>query len=148
MRLSARYGELTMQVNIKDDPANWAKWGALVRSWIFGAAPLPNDTAGMQAQMTANGIQGSVPGPVRGVTFIPYNDGEPLIFPLPTQAQVLASEAQLAAIAGNPPGQRHYPVPSFYEAAFGCAPEVDMGKNEMLDFGKCRLGEYTIQLCM
>jgi hypothetical protein len=137
-----------MQVDIKDDPANWVKWGALVRSWIFGIKPLPGDTAAMQQQMKAEGIIGSVPGPVRGVTFIPYNDGEPLIFPLPTQAQVMASEAELAKIAGNPPGKRHYPVPSFYPLAFGGAPEVDFGLHEMLDFGKCRLGEYTIQLCM
>jgi hypothetical protein len=137
-----------MQVNIKDNPANWQKWGHLVRAWIFGTTPLPSDTAAMQHQMDAAGVEGTVPGPVRGVTFIPYNDGEPLIFPLPTQAQVQSSEAELKKIAGGPPGHRHYPLPAFYAAAFGGASEVDFTSSQMLDFGSCRLGEYTIQLCM
>lgn len=136
-----------MQVNITDDPANWVKWGLLVRAWIFGTTPLPNDTAAMQAQMTAAGIAGSVPGPVRGVTFVPYNDGTPLIFPLPTQAMVLANETDLAKIAAQPPGQRHYPLPGFYALAFGGASEVDLRPNDMQDFGNRRLGEYTIQVC-
>jgi hypothetical protein len=137
-----------MQVDIKDTPENWEKWGALVRAWIFGTKPLPNDTAAMQAQMTAATIEGSVPGPVRGVTFIPYNDGEPLIFPLPTQAMVLKDEAELKQIATKPAGQRLYPIPSFYAAAFGGAAKVDLTLNKLLDFSGCRLGEYTIQECL
>jgi hypothetical protein len=136
-----------MQVDIKDDPANWVKWGTLVRAWIFGTKPLPGDTAAMQQQMTAEGVVGSVPGPARGVTFIPYNDGSPMIIPLPTQAQVLAAEAELTKIAGNPSGQRNYPLQGFYAAAFGGAKEVDLTLHELLDFGKSRLGEYTILAC-
>ena len=137
-----------MQVNITDDPANWVKWGSLVRAWIFGEVTLPTDTAKMQQQMTDRGIDGSVPGPVRGVTFIPYNDGEPLIFPLPTQAMVHANEAALAKAAGNPAGQRDYPLPGFYAIDFGGAKEVDLTLDEMLAMGRRRLGEYTIQVCM
>jgi hypothetical protein len=137
-----------MQVDITDNPANWVKWGTLVRSWIFGTTPLPADTAKMQKQMTEAGVAGSVPGPIRGVTFIPYNDGEPLIFPLPTQAMVLANEAQLAKIATKPVGQRDYDLPNFYGIAFGGAKECDLTLNELLDFGRRRLGEYTIQVCM
>jgi hypothetical protein len=137
-----------MQVDITDDPANWVKWGTLVRDWIFGTKPLPADTAKMQQQMTEAGIAGSVPGPVRGVTFVPYNDGTPLIFPLPTQAMVLANEAEFAKIAANPPGHRQYPLPGFYALTFGGAHEVDFSLNEMLDMGRRRLGEYTIQVCM
>ena len=136
-----------MQVNITDNPANWQKWGQLVRAWIFGTTPLPGDTGGMQQQMNAAGISGTVPGPNRGVTFIPYNDDEPLIFPLPTQAMVLKDEAQLKQIAANPPGQRQYPIPTFYAIAFGGAAKVDLAEGPMLDFGSCRLGEYTIQEC-
>lgn len=136
-----------MQVNIKDDPDNWIKWGALVRKWIFGTGPLPNDTAAMQAQMDAAGVVGTVPGPVRGVTFVPYNDGTPLIFPLPTQAMVLKDEAELKQIAAKPAGQRLYPIPSFYATAFGGAAKCDLTEPQMLDFGGCRLGEYTIQEC-
>ena len=137
-----------MQVDITDNPANWVKWGTLVRSWIFGTNPLPADTAKMQQQMTAAGVAGSVPGPVRGVTFIPYNDGEPLIFPLPTQAQVLAAEAKLREIAGTSPGHRDYPLSTFYASAFGGANEVDLTQHQLLDFGLSRLGEYTILACM
>jgi hypothetical protein len=137
-----------MQVAIKDDPANWVKWGALVRSWIFGTNPLPGDTAAMQQQMHTAGIDGSVPGPVRAVTFIPYNDGEPLIFPLPTQAMVLKDEAELKQICANPPGQRLYPVPSFYATAFGGAARVDLAEKQLFEFAGCRLGEYTIQECL
>jgi hypothetical protein len=137
-----------MQVNITDNPANWVKWGTLVRAWIFGTKPLPADTAKMQQQMTEAGVAGSVPGPVRGVTFIPYNDGEPLIFPLPTQAMVLKDEAELKHIAMNPPGARLYPIPSFYATAFGGAAKADLTLHQLLDFSSCRLGEYTIQECM
>jgi hypothetical protein len=137
-----------MQVIVTDNPANWMKWGALVRSWVFGETPLPTDTAKMQQQMADKGIGGSVPGPVRPVSFVPYNDGTPLIFPLPTQAMVLKDEAELKQIAQNPPGQRLYPIPSFYATAFGGAAKVDLTEQQLVDFGSCRLGEYTIQECM
>jgi hypothetical protein len=136
-----------MQVNITDNPGNWVKWGQLVRAWIFGTSTLPNDTAAMQAQMAAAGVSGSVPGPVRPVTFVPYNDTTPLIFPLPTQAMVLKDEAELKQIAAKPPGQRVYPIPSFYAIAFGGAAKVDLTEQQLDDFGGCRLGEYTIQEC-
>jgi hypothetical protein len=146
--MPVRNGEARMQVIIKDDPDNWQKWGDLVRAWIFRTTRLPGDTAEMATQMQAAGVVGSVPGPVRGVTFLTYNNPTgPLIFPLPTQEMVLAEEAELAKIANNPPGQRHYPLQTFYAIPFGGAQKVDLSASEMLAMGRRRLGEYTILEC-
>jgi hypothetical protein len=142
-----------MQININDTPENWLKWGKLVRGWVFSAATRPADTAAMQAQMDAAGVVGSVPGqpgPPRPVKFVQFNYGaDDWIFPLPAKEMVIEDEAELAKIAAHPPGQRQYPLPSFYAIAFGGAPMVDVepSNNAMLDFGTRRLGEYTILEC-
>jgi hypothetical protein len=135
-----------MLVNIADDADNWRKWGDLVRSWIFDPHTRPDDTAAMQTQINNNQIDGHVPGPVRKVKFIDYDDGK-LYFPLPSETMVLNDEADLHAIAQRQQGQRQYPLPTFYAAAFGLASKVDLNDAEMLAFGRRRLGEYTIQEC-
>jgi hypothetical protein len=140
-------GEAKMQVQIQDNAANWQKWGDLVRSWIFHSNPRPATTADMQTQMYDYQIVGHVPGPIRPVQFVDYSNTAPLYFPLPTQQMVIDDETKLHAIAAMPPGQRHYPLPTFYAIAFGARPEADLSDTEMLAFGRRRLGEYTIQEC-
>jgi hypothetical protein len=135
-----------MLVHICDDATNWRKWGDLVRSWVFDKSKRPADTAAMQAQMDAAQIKGCVPGKTRPVEFYDYNDDE-LYFPLPSTTMVLNDEADLSAIAARPLGQRQYPLPNFYAIAFSGAAEADLSANEMLAFGRRRLGEYTIQEC-
>jgi hypothetical protein len=140
-------GEAKMQVDIQDDAENWRRWGDLVRSWIFNPNTRPETTADMQSQMNDNNIAGQVPGPVRKVKFVDYDDDK-LYISLPSTTMVLNDESDLNAIAGRPPGQRKYPLPNFYAIAFGgAAAEADLSGSEMLAFGRRRLGEYTIQEC-
>jgi hypothetical protein len=137
-----------MQVQIHDDPDNWLRWGNLVRGWVFNSALRPANTTDMQTQMAAAGVVGHIGGPPRAVTFTPFNYGSgPLIFPLPTTEMVTYDETELATIAAKPPGQRQYPLPSFYPIAFGGAAKVDLAPSVVLDFGRRRLGEYTILEC-
>ena len=119
-----------------------------VKEWIASPATRPNNTTTMQAQMKSAGIDGSIPGPDRAVQFVPYNDSDgPLVFPLPTVAQVETAEQKLAGIAANPPGQRRYPLPSYYAVAFGGSAMVELGIDELRALARRRLGEYTILEC-
>ena len=137
-----------MQVTIRDDPDNWRKWGDLVKEWIVNRSAWPRDTAAMQAQMNSAGIDGSIPGPNRAVQFVPYNDSDgPLVFPLPTMTQVATAEQKLADIAAKPPGQRRYPLPSYYAVAFGGSAMAELGIEELRALARRRLGEYTILEC-
>jgi hypothetical protein len=67
--------------------------------------------------------------------------------PTPRRPERRNDESDLRAIAARPPGQWKYPLPNFYAIAFGGATEIDLSENEMLAFGRRRLGEYTIQEC-
>lgn len=137
-----------MLVNIYDDPDNWRKWGDLVRQWVSDPTSRPATTDAMNAQIVAAGINGSVPGPARAVQFFAYNDGDgPLYFPLPTERMITAAETNLAGIAAQSPGQRRYPLQSFYAIAFGGAPQADLALGEMLALERRRLGEYVILEC-
>jgi hypothetical protein len=135
-----------MKIDIADYPDNWKNWGDLVRKWISNQLPLPADTTAMQAQISAAGVDATIPGPPRAVEFVPYNPNA-LQFMLPTDSDVTDAEAELSNIATQQAGQRQYPLPSFYPIAFGGAREVDLSLDELLAFGRRRLGEYVVQEC-
>ena len=137
-----------MQINIQDDAENWHRWGTLIRSWACGTGTLPADTTELKAQMDSAGVAGSIPGPARTVTFVAYNGNPgPLVIPLPTCQMITDDENRLANIATSTPGHRQYPLPAFYAVAFGGTPKVDLSADEMLAFGRRRLGEYVIEEC-
>jgi hypothetical protein len=135
-----------MQIQINGGPDDWKKWGDLVRSWVFDHSIRPNSIAELKDKIHNAGINATVPSQYTSLQFVDYHDGI-LNISLPTQKMVSDDETKLHAIAAKPQGQRHYPLPNFYAIAFGLASEVDLSDSVMLDFGRQRLGEYTIEEC-
>jgi hypothetical protein len=137
-------------INIEDDNDNWSRWGNLVASWINDKTITRPATVGdLRAAMKAAGVIGIVEGDdSRGVTFVDYKDTGPIVIPLPTAAMVKADVDLLDGIAMHPPGQRRYPLPTFYAVAFGGLSMVDLGQSELQVMARRRLGEYVINECM
>jgi hypothetical protein len=92
--------------------------------------------------MTAHGIKGaSAFGPPdRPVQFYQYGNADPLIMMLPTEDAL--KEGRKTA----QPGQV-YPLPVFYDAFYTGSRKVATADDETL-FAACRIGEYTINICM
>ena len=131
-----------MKVNFDDSEENWRLWGELVELWICDLQPKPTDAGKLTNQMTAHGItNASVYGsPDRKVQFYQYGNEDPLVIMLPTEQMM--KEGRKTAV----PGQA-YPLPVFYGPAFNGQQKVFSGDDDTL-FAACRIGEYTINMCM
>jgi hypothetical protein len=131
-----------MKVDFDDIEENWRLWGELVELWICNLQPRPTDAGKLANQMTAHGIKGaSVYGPPdRKVQFYQYGNEDPLVIMLPTEAMM--KEGRKTAVAGQP-----YPLPVFYGSAFTGSQTVFSADDDTL-FAACRIGEYTINMCM
>jgi hypothetical protein len=135
-------------INIEDDNDNWTRWGDLVKGWIDNAAIRPATVGALRSAMATAGVIGIVEGAdSRGITYAGYG-GANITIPLPTQDMVQFDEVLLDGIAMHPPGQRHFPLPTFYVVAFGGQPMVDLGIAELRAMARRRLGEYVINECM
>jgi hypothetical protein len=135
--------EPDMRVQIDDDNDNWRKWGELVESWINDPTKKPGTTDALKAQMAASGVQGTVPGAPRPVTINFYPDdpnNDPLVIWLPSQGM-------LAAKLGTIPPAGPYPLPKFYDVAYGGAARANLTADQCEAFALQRVGEYTINEC-
>ena len=131
-----------MKVDFDDTEENWRLWGELVELWAYNLHPRPDATAKLVNQMTAHGIKGaSVFGPPdREVKFYQYGNADPLIMMLPTEDML--KEGRKTA----QPGQA-YPLPVFYDVAYTGSRKVFTADDDTL-LAACRIGEYTINICM
>jgi hypothetical protein len=132
-----------MRIQIVDDNDNWRKWGELVEIWVRDPAKQPATTDDLKMQMSANGVVGTVPGASRPVRFIPYPDdpiSDPLTIALPTEAML---DAKLATI----PPTGTYPLPKFYDVAYGGTSRAILTADQRETFALQRIGEYTINEC-
>ena len=131
-----------MKVDFNDTVENWRLWGELVEMWAYKLHPWPDDTAKLVNQMTAHGIKGaSVIGPPdREVKFYQYGNDDPLVIMLPTEQML--KEGRKTAQPGAP-----YPLPVFYDAAYAGSQKPFSEDDDTL-FAACRIGEYTINVCM
>jgi hypothetical protein len=131
-----------MKVDFNDTVENWRLWGELVELWAYNLQPKPDTAAKLVNQMTAHGVKGaSVYGPPdRVVTFYTYTNDDPLAIMLPSEADL--KEGRKTAHPGEP-----YPLPVFYAAAFA-GPQKPFTADEITLFAACRIGEYTINMCM
>jgi hypothetical protein len=131
-----------MKVDFDDIEENWRLWGELVELWICDLQPKPTDAGKLVNQMTAHGIKGaSVYGPPdRKVEFYQYGNDDPLVIMLPTEAMM--KEGRKTAVAGQA-----YPLPVFYAGAF-TGSQKDFSADDDTLFAACRIGEYTINMCM
>jgi hypothetical protein len=131
-----------MKVDFDDTVENWRLWGQLVELWICDLQPKPTDSAKLVNQMTAHGIKGAgVYGPPdRKVEFMQYSEDGPLVIELPTEKMLKEGRKT------TQPGEI-YPLPVFYNGAYPGAAKVFNADEDTL-FSACRIGEYTINMCM
>jgi hypothetical protein len=131
-----------MKVKFDDTVENWRLWGQLVENWIYDRRDKPEDTVKLINQMEAHGISGAgVYGPSpRPVKFYSYGKQDPLVIELPGPDMLV--EGHKTAKPGE-----SYPLPSFYSEAFDCAQKA-FSAEVIKKFAACRIGEYTINMCM
>jgi len=141
-----------MPIEIIDDSENWLKWGTLVKDWACDHQKRPTSVPELQAQITEKGIVAMIsdshllPGSLyhRPVNFHQL-DQDALTIPLPSCEMILQAQARLESVSFQPPGQRKYPLPSFYAIPFGGASEVDLSTSELMALLLRRLGERVIR---
>jgi len=130
-----------MRIDIQDDNESWLNWGTLVRAWIQGKTR-PNTVKELKAQLAEASVTATVAGPDnRIVTVLDYAEspGNPLVIMIPTGAML---QAKLATVTSG-----RYPLPLFYDIAFGGAPRANLSAQESLNFALRRIGEYTVNEC-
>lgn len=134
---------------------NFMAWGKLVKTWATGedyvkngkgTYPRPKDLNEFRAQVESAGCEMTIPDRIKTLSMIP-GDTETLVVRLPPGEMVKDSEAaidQLLKILRT----SKYPLPSFYDMAWGTQPQVSFDEEGLLCFHASRLGEYTINNCM
>jgi hypothetical protein len=130
-----------MRIDIKDDNENWLNWGTLVRDWVKGK-PRPTTVKDLKAQLAEASVIAAVDGPDdRVVTILDYAEGpgNPLVIMIPTAAML---QGKLATVTSG-----RYPLPLFYDIAFGGAARANLSAQESLNFALRRIGEYTVNEC-
>jgi hypothetical protein len=135
---------------IDDDPANWLLWGQLVRDWAEGKAP-PTSKKELQEQCDQRGIQIKIKGKdgrkVRVEIYDASTEDKTIIIPVPHKDMINKDHAYLLDRWDN--DQKRYPLPGFYRQIYQGNPvKRDLSRDEMIQVGLRRLGEYVINECM
>jgi hypothetical protein len=125
-----------MQITIADDNENWHKWGALVLDWVEGRMPRPRTTSELSDMIALRGIVGHVNGPVRPVVFFERSVDGPVDIVLPSSQEL---QAALGATSAGP-----FPLPGFYDVAYGGALRAFLSSDEAEAFAIRRAGESAI----
>ena len=130
-----------MRIEITNDNQNWLNWGKLVHLWIDDPRKRPDTVQALKAQLREHRVEAEVEGgDDRRVTIQDYAGPEdPLRIMLPTRAMCDKMQERVQ------PGP--YPLPLFYEIAFGGAAKANLSANEANDFAVRRVGEYSINEC-
>lgn len=131
-----------MRIDIYDDNDNWRNWGALVVAWIEGQIPRPTKLGVLRDQLKANSVTATITGSDdRDVNILSYPDDPalPLVLMIPTSAMRVA---KMATVAPGP-----YPLPLFYDIAYGGAARAPLSPQEAQAFALRRIGEYTVNEC-
>jgi hypothetical protein len=130
-----------MRIHIVDDNENWLNWGNLVQAWIRNTKTRPGNVGDLRRQLADNKVNADVDGPdTKPVEFWDYPDNNtPLRIALPTQAML---DARLHHVTSG-----HYPLPLFYDIAFGGATRAFLSPEESLKFAARRIGEYSVNEC-
>jgi hypothetical protein len=130
-----------MRIQIADNNENWLNWGNLVQAWIRKTKTRPGNVGDLKKQLADNQVNANVEGPdTKPVVFWDYPDNNtPLRIALPTEAML---DARLQTVR---PGA--YPLPLFYDIAFGGANRASLSSEESLKFAARRIGEYSVNEC-
>jgi hypothetical protein len=123
----------------------WLAWGKLVEKWVKDPSSRPGTLTDFQRQLADNNVPMKLPEYLKNVEFLSYKQ-DVLYIPLPSKEMITEGERWMEEIAERGHGKGKYPLPSFYELAFS-GDQVDLTLDELMDFNRRRIGEYTINLC-
>ena len=131
-----------MRVKIPDgDNQSWLNWGTLVYGWINGGQR-PRTVGELKDQLTKAQVNAQVEGANdRTVTILDYEDDPTtsLVIVIPNKEML---KEKYGPITSGP-----YPLPLFYDIAYGGAARANLSKAEAKNFALMRIGEYTINEC-
>jgi hypothetical protein len=129
-----------MRIEIHDDNQNFLNWGNLLTS-ISDHTPRPHDVGQLNTQLDKNNVKAKVDGPdSKPVKFWDYpGKNDPIQIALPTEAML---DERLQHVTSG-----QYPLPHFYDIAFGGATRAQLSRAESLDFAARRIGEYSVNEC-
>jgi hypothetical protein len=131
-----------MHIQLKDDNQNYVNWGQLVLAWILGTQSRPTTVAELKAQLTQKAVTAIIQGAdTRAVVIQDYlsRPDDPLIIMVPT-LDMLNDKLQTVTSG-------LYPLPLFYDIAFGGAARASLSPQESQNFALRRIGEYTVNEC-
>jgi hypothetical protein len=130
-----------MRIEIENDNQNFLNWGNLVLTWIRDPQTRPHTVEQLNTQLDKNNVKAKVDGPdSKKVEFWDYpGKNDPIQIALPTKAML---EERLQHVTSG-----QYPLPHFYDIAFGGATRAQLSRAESLDFAARRIGEYSVNEC-
>jgi hypothetical protein len=130
-----------MRIEIDNDNQNWLNWGNLVLTWIRDPKTRPHNVGELNRQLDKNNVTAKVGGPdSKPVLFWDYpKDNTPIQIALPTEGML---DERLQHVTSG-----HYPLPPFYDIAFGGATRAQLSRAESLDFAARRIGEHSVNEC-
>src|ERR1700730_9787784 len=122
-----------MRIEIENDNQNILDWGTRVLTWIRVPQTRPHTVEQLNTQLDKNNVKAKVDGPdSRLVEFWNYSDKDtPLRVALPSEGML---NARL-----NTVDHGQYPLPHFYDIAFGGATRAQLSRAESLDFAARRI---------
>jgi hypothetical protein len=131
-----------MRIDVGNDNQNWLNWGKLVHAWIHNTSPRPTTVGELRAQLKEHQVVATVQGDdSRRVTIMRYTSpGDPLMLVLPTPQMC---DDRLKNVK-----EGQYPLPLFYDLAFGGATRANLSRSQADDFALRRIGEYSVNECL
>ncbi len=126
-----------MPIENRPDVGDYIAWGRLIKKWAKNEVTPPANLAELLAQCAAANVGMMMPPYVNDLHVVqkPKN-----VFVLRLPPGDLIKESEEALKAGGP-----YPIPPFYNARYHT--DLQIPKEEMLDFHSQRTGDYVIRLC-
>lgn len=127
-----------MAIDNRPEVADYITWGNLIKKWAKGEKAPPATLADLLAQCAAANVGMMMPPYVDALHVVqqPKN-----VFVLRLPPGDLIAESEVALKAGG-----LYPIPPFYNDRYHT--ELNIPKDEMLNFHAQRTGDYVIRLCI
>lgn len=115
---------------------NYKNFGERIKAWANGKEPLPKSIEEFAKQLAIADVGAEIPSSVKRVIFV-QDDEDTIVMRLPAKHLLEAAERRFLQEGGS------YPLPAFYERAFGAEPDVTDKRAFLLS----RVADYTVAQC-